>query len=73
MSNPIRIAQGPPTEAGNYLLRDLDRDSNWRAVVVVKTSRGTLILIAGDTQVAVSKTKGASFQWSTRIPDPEEE
>ena len=74
MSNPIRIAQGPPTEEGDYKCRHKQDKNRWGLCRVF--IRGTefpvfWVKIDGKLKPLADMVK-AGWQFSTPIPDPEE-
>lgn len=66
MSNPIRIAQGPPTEEGLYLWRPAE-GTQWIPIRVTESLWGY-----SELEPLALKDWNTRGQWSTRIPDPEE-
>ena len=71
MSNPIRIAQGPPTEEGNYLyqMKHMVKRNEWAPIKIVN-ERGRLVCF-GTRHPVAEITHSRIIRWSTRIPDPE--
>lgn len=71
----IRIAKGPPTEAGAYFWRVCNHpDFPWNPVRVVSAIRPTLgrLHFYSQDSFAYIPVDSCGGQWSTRIPDPEE-
>ena len=67
----IRIAPGPPTEAGWYWLRmPGTTDSRWKIVEVGRLVSG--VLCVHGLLATIPYLSKIPCQWSTRIPDPEE-
>lgn len=68
--NPIRIAQGPPTEEGDYKCR---KDKlKWQLCTSWWNGSDLWITALSGYKRPLSQMVRAGWQFSTRIPDPEE-
>lgn len=70
--NPIRIAQGPPTEEGNYSF-SFDKGKTWHSTAVFwyRYTKTDDYLCGQFGSSGIQPVNYANCIWSTRIPDPE--
>lgn len=69
--NPIRIAPGPPTEPGWYWYRS-EKSHRWVCIHVIGIGQFFIRIDDDGVERAYDLRQASAWQWSTRIPDPEE-